>query len=430
MAESHNPYAALRSRDFQFLLAGGILVGVGTETQAVAVGWELYRLTGRPADLGYVGLVQFLPILLLSLPAGHAADRFNRKVLLVAALFLMTLASAGLALLSIGKGPVPLVYLCLFVAGVGQAFSRPIRWSLVPSVVPEEDLTNAVTWNSGGWQIASMAGPAVGGLVVSLTDEAAGAYVLAGLCALGCAACILVLRPRPAKRSTEPISLGTLLAGLRFVWRTKPILATITLDLFAVLLGGATALLPVFQHDILQVDAAWLGWLRAAPSLGAIVMAFVLAHRGPLRHPGRDMLWAVAGFGLATVGFGLSRSAPLSFVLLALTGALDNVSVVVRGTLVQTLTPDAMRGRVSAVNTIFISSSNELGGFESGITAQWFGAVWSVVGGGIGSVLVVLAAMLAWPEVLRLGALRPEPSPVDLEGEGGLAAEEYPPPRR
>jgi MFS family permease len=159
-------------------------------------------------------------------------------------------------------------------------------------------------------------------------------------------------------------------------------------------------------------------------------MAVVLAHRGPLRRPGRDMLWAVAGFGLATVGFGFSQSAPLSFVLLALTGALDNISVVVRGTLVQVLTPDAMRGRVSAVNTIFISSSNELGGFESGMTAQWFGPVWSVVGGGIGSVLVVLAAMLAWPEVLRLGALHSKPSPADLEGEGGLAADEYPPPRR
>ncbi len=430
MADGHNPYGALRSRDFRLLLTGGILAGVGSEIQAVAVGWELYRRTGRPADLGYVGLVQFLPILLLSLPAGHAADRYNRKVLLVAALSLMALASLGLTLLSVGQGPVPVVYLCLFLAGVGQAFSRPIRWSLMPHVVPEEDIANAVTWNSGGWQVASTAGPAAGGLIVSLTDAAAGAYVLAGLCALGCGGCILLLRPRPAKRSTEPISLGTLLAGLRFVWRTKPILATITLDLFAVLLGGATALLPVFQKDVLQVDAAWLGWLRAAPSLGAIAMAFFLAHRGPLRHPGRAMLWAVAGFGLATVGFGLSRSAPLSFVLLALTGALDNISVVVRGTLVQVLTPDAMRGRVSAVNTIFISSSNELGAFESGITAQWFGPVWSVVGGGIGSVLVVLAAMLAWPEVLRLGTLRAEPSPADVEGEGGLAADEYPPPRR
>jgi MFS family permease len=430
MADGHNPYAALRSRDFRFLLAGSVLVSTGAEIQAVAVGWELYRRTGRAADLGYVGLVQFLPVLLLSLLAGHAADRWNRKVLVVAALALMALASAGLMLLSVGQGPVPVIYLCLFLAGVGQAFSMPARWSLVPHVVPEEDLANAVTWNSSGWQIASLLGPAAGGLIVSLTDEAAGAYVLAGLCALGCAGCVLMLRPRPAKRSTEPIALGTLLAGLRFVWRTKPILATITLDLFAVLLGGATTLLPIFQKDILRVDAAWLGWLRAAPSLGAIVMAVVLAHRGPLRRPGRDMLWAVAGFGLATVGFGFSQSAPLSFVLLALTGALDNISVVVRGTLVQVLTPDAMRGRVSAVNTIFISSSNELGGFESGMTAQWFGPVWSVVGGGIGSVLVVLAAMLAWPEVLRLGALHSKPSPADLEGEGGLAADEYPPPRR
>jgi MFS family permease len=430
MADGHNPYAALGSRDFRLLLAGSLLSSTGTEIQAVAVGWELYRRTGQAADLGYVGLVQFLPVLLLSLPAGHAADRYNRKALLVAAQTLAALASAGLALLSVWQGPIPVIYLCLFLAGVGQAFSMPARWSLVPHVVSEGDLGNAVTWNSSGWQTASMVGPAVGGLVLSQTGEAAGAYVLAGLCALACAGCILFLRPRPATRATEPISLATLLAGLRFVWRTKPILATITLDLFAVLLGGATTLLPVFQKDILRVDAAWLGWLRAAPSLGAIAMALFLAHRGPLRHPGRDMLWAVAGFGLATVGFGLSRNAPLSFVMLALTGALDNVSVVVRGTLVQVLTPDEMRGRVSAVNTIFISSSNELGGFESGMTAQWFTPVWSVVGGGIGSLLVVLAVTLAWPEVLRLGALRPSPSPAAVEGEGGLAADEYPPPRR
>ncbi len=430
MADAHNPYAALRSRDFRLLLAGSLLSSTGTEIQAVAVGWELYHRTGRAADLGYVGLIQFLPVLLLSLPAGHAADRINRKALLVAAQTLAALASTALALLSVWQGPIPVIYLCLFLAGVAQAFSMPSRWSLVPQVVAEEDLGNAVTWNSSGWQIASMIGPAAGGLVLAHTGAAAGAYGLAGLCALGCATCIVFLRPRPAARATEPIALATLLAGLRFVWQTKPILATITLDLFAVLLGGATTLLPIFQKDILQVDAAWLGWLRAAPSLGAIAMALFLAHRPPLRHPGRDMLWAVAGFGLATVGFGLSRSPLLSFLLLALTGALDNVSVVVRGTLVQVLTPDEMRGRVSAVNTIFISSSNELGGFESGMTAQWFGPVWSVVGGGIGSVLVVLAVRGAWPEVLRLGTLRPTPSPAALEGEGGLAADEYPPPRR
>ncbi len=365
MADSHNPYAALRSRDFRFLLAGGVLVSTGAEIQAVAVDWELYQRTGRPADLGYVGLVQFLPVLLLSLPAGHAADRYNRKMLVAAALTLMALASAGLALLSVGKGPIPLIYLCLFLVGVGQAFSMPARWSLVPHVVPEEDLANAVTWNSSGWQVASMGGPAVGGLVVSWTGQAAGAYVLAGLGALGCALCVLVLRPRPAKRSAEPISLSTLLAGLRFVWRTKPILATITLDLFAVLLGGATTLLPVFQMTILKVDAIWLGWLRAAPSLGAIGMAVYLAHRGPLRHTGRAMLWAVAGFGLATVGFGLSEDPYLSFALLALTGALDNISVVVRGTLVQVLTPDAMRGRVSAMNTIL--DTGEIGRGLSGL---------------------------------------------------------------
>jgi hypothetical protein len=196
-----------------------------------------------------------------------------------------------------------------------------------------------------------------------------------------------------------------LLEGVRFVWRTELLLAAITLDLFAVLLGGATALLPIYASDILHIGPAGLGWLRSAPALGAVFMALVLAHRPPLRRAGRALLWSVAGFGAATIGFGLSRDPLLSFVLLALTGALDNVSVVVRGTLMQMLTPDALRGRVSAVNSVFISSSNELGAFESGMTAEWFGPVASVVGGGAGTILVVSAAMLRWPRLLALGSL-------------------------
>jgi MFS family permease len=431
MPDGHDPYAALRSRDFRLLLASSLLASTASEMQAVAIGFELYHRTGRPADLGYVGLVQFLPVLLLSLPAGHATDRFNRQAMLVAAQTLAVLASLGLAALSFTQGPVPVIYLCVLLAGIGQALSMPARWALVPQAVPEQDLGNAVTWSSSGWQIASLVGPAIGGLIVSHTGQAVAAYLLAAGFSVVGSGCVLMLRPRAAERAAEPVSLDSLLAGLRFVLDTKPILATITLDLFAVLLGGATALLPVFQKDILAVDPAWLGWLRAAPSSGALLMAVVLAHRGPLRRPGVALLWSVAGFGLATVGFGLSRNAPLSFVLLAITGALDNVSVVVRGTLVQVLTPDAMRGRVTAVNAVFISSSNELGAFESGITAQWFGPVASVVGGGIGTVFVVVAVMSAWPQVLRLGTLEPSaPCKSLLEGESGLAADEYPPPRR
>jgi MFS family permease len=307
------------------------------------------------------------------------------------------------------EGPVPWYFVFLFLIGVARAFSAPARWAIVPQVVPLESLSNAVTWNSSGWQVAATLGPALGGWVIAATGHAAGAYVLASVCALVCAALVAGIHLRPVKRESRAVSLASLLAGLRFVWGTPLILATITLDLFAVLLGGATALLPIYASDILTVGPTGLGWLRAAPSIGALVMALVMAHRPPLRRAGRALLVSVAGFGVATVVFGLSHDPYLSFLMLALTGALDNVSIVVRGTLVQLLTPDEMRGRVSAVNAIFIVSSNELGAFESGVTAAWFGPVWSVVAGGIGTVLVVLAVMARWPQVLRLGPLhRPD----------------------
>jgi MFS family permease len=405
MHRTHDPYAALRHRDYRRVLAGSVLAAMGTEMQAVAVGWELYQRTDSPAALGIVGLVQFLPVLLLSLPAGHAADRYSRKYIVALALGLMVIASLGLAGLSLSKGPVPLIYVCLLLAGISRAFSAPARWALVPQVVPPEILSNAITWNSSGWQIASVLGPSLGGLVIGATGRAAGAYLGTALCCLTCAALVASIRPQMATRHIEVGSLQSLLAGIRFVWSTKLILATITLDLFAVLLGGATALLPIFARDILHVGPSGLGWLRAAPSLGALLMAITLAHRPPFRRAGRTLLAAVAGFGVATIIFGLSQNFVLSFAMLALTGALDNISIVVRGTLVQGLTPDSMRGRVSAVNAVFIGSSNELGAFESGATAALFGAVISVVGGGIGTLVVVLLVMLRWPQVYRLGAL-------------------------
>jgi MFS family permease len=405
MRQGHDPYAALRHRHYRRLLLGSFLASVATEIQTAAVYWELYQRTGKPEDLGYLGLVQFLPVLFLSLPAGQVVDRLSRKVVLAAAETLVALACLGLAALSLVQGPIPLIYLCVFLAGVGQAFGSPARWSLMPAVVPPEDLANAATWGSGGWQLASAVGPALGGSVIAVTGGARAAYVLAAACALGCAALALSLRPRPQARAGEPLTLRALLAGARFIAHNRPILATITLDLFAVLLGGAAALLPVFAQRILHTDAFGYGCLRAAPALGALVVMFLLAHRRPLQRPGLALLWAVAGFGAATILFGLSRVTTLSFVMLALAGALDNVSVVVRGTLLQVLTPDALRGRVLAVNAVFIGSSNELGAFESGITAQWFGPVASVVGGGVGTILVVLAVTWAWPELLRLGPL-------------------------
>jgi MFS family permease len=407
---AHDPYAALRLRDYRCLLSGGVLASIGSEIQAAVVGWELYRRTGGGAEgaaaLGFAGLAQFLPVLLLALPAGQAADHLHRRRLFQAAQGVAVLASVGLAVLSLWQGPVPLIYLFLLLAGTARAFSAPARSSLLPLVVPPQLLPNAVTWNSGGWQIANVAGPALGGLLLYLTDGwAAPIYLATAGCALACIVLLAPIKPKRVTRLGETRSLATLLAGARFVWRTDLLLAAITLDLFAVLLGGATALLPIFAQDILQVDAWGYGLLRAAPALGALVMAVTLAHRPPLRRAGLALLLAVAGFGVATIVFGLSRNVALSFAMLAVTGALDNISVVVRGTLMQMLTPDAMRGRVAAVNTIFISSSNELGAFESGMTAAWFGPVGSVVVGGVGTLLVVGVVALRWPQLLRLGAL-------------------------
>ena len=402
---SHSPYAVLKTPDYARFLLAGIAATIGGQMQSVAVGWELYERTRSATALGLVGLAQVLPVILLAIPAGHAADRYSRKGQIIVATVLMGCASAGLAWISWVQGPIELAYFFLVLTGIGQAVYNPARWAILTQVVPRELVASAVTWNSSSWQTGAMAGPALGGLVIALTRGATAAYVCDCLCSILAVILILPIRLRPFERNVEPISTGSLLAGIRFVFSTQLILATITLDLFAVLLGGATALLPIYARDILQIGPTGLGWLRAAPSIGAFTMAFALAHRPPLQRAGPALIWSVAGFGLATIVFGLSTNAYLSFVMLFFTGALDNISVVVRSTLIQMLTPDAMRGRVSAVNAIFIGSSNELGEFESGMAARFFGAVAAVVGGGIGTILVVLTVAVIWPAVLKLGAL-------------------------
>ncbi len=405
MPSDHDAYAALRHRDYRLLLGAGVLSAIGLEVLAVAIGWELYRRTSSAWALGLAGLAQFLPVLLLALPAGQAADRHSRKVLFQLAQALLALTSLGLTALSLTHGPVELMLACLLLIGVGRAFTAPARSSLLAQVVPAEALGNAVTWNSSGWQFANVTGPALGGLVLAVASPAH-AYVVAAGCSL---VCIFLLAPiQPVQKGMRPVtarSLDALLAGVQFVWRNDLLLAAITLDLFAVLLGGATALLPIFARDVLKEGPVGLGYLRAAPAVGAFLMAVVLAHRPPMSRPGVALLLAVTGFGVVTIAFGLSNSFYLSLLMLALSGALDNVSVVVRSTLMQMLTPDEMRGRVAAVNTVFISSSNELGAFESGATAALFGPVASVVGGGIGTILVAMLVGWCWPRLVRLEPL-------------------------
>ena len=409
----HDPYAALRGRDYRWFLSGNMPYLIGLNMQTVAVSWEIYDRTKSNLALALVGLVQIVPVVGLFMPAGHLIDRLDRRMILMCAVAAAALWSAGLAYCSATSAPVGWMYLMLLFIGVARTFMQPARAAFLPQIVPREVFSNAVTWNSTGFQLSSVVGPALAGVLIAWLRNGAWVYGLtAGMAVVNCV-CLAMIRSRPFVPSREPPSLKTLAAGLSFVWRTKVMLGAITLDMFAVLLGGVTALLPVYQEDILNVDPTGFGWMRAAPGIGAVCMSFFMAHRAPLERAGRALLCSVAGFGLITIVFGVSRVFALSLAMLFLLGALDMISVVIRHTLVQLLTPDDMRGRVSAVNGMFIGISNELGEFESGMVAhvfdrsddKSFGPTVSAVSGGIGTLVVVAAVALIWPQLRDYGRL-------------------------
>ncbi len=406
MQNSHDPYSALRFRDFRFLLVGIFFAGLGSQMITVAIGWELYERTGSALALGFVGLVLVIPVFVLSLPAGQFIDRFNRKRIVIWSQVVLVFCSLGLTALSFTHGPLLLIYACLLLYGCAVAFDSPASATLVAQIVPEHAFENAATWDSSIGQLASVLGPALGGLLIALLKSAALVYALNAGAALIFIVLLFFLRIEQQKTYTiEATTLGAMVEGLRFLKSSQIILAAITLDMFAVFLGGATTLLPIFAKDILHVGPTGLGWLRAAPSLGALGMSFVTAHMPSLKKAGRTLLLVVACFGAATVVFGISRVFWLSLLMLLVLGAMDNISVVIRSTLLLTRTPDALRGRIAAINFIFVGASNELGGFESGLAAQLFGPVIAVAAGGVGTVLVVLCVALIWPEMRRLGAL-------------------------
>jgi MFS family permease len=385
--------------------AGRMAASVGQQVATVAVGWDLYERTGDPLALGLVGLAQVAPALALMLPAGTIAARFPRHNVAMAAHGLWALAALGLAVLARLDGPIGLIYALLALGGAARAFAQPSTTTLLAQLLTTEQYQSAYAWLTTTQKIAQTVGPALGGLLIWATGEAASSYAVAALGNLVFVA-LLVSMPgvAPAAGGQRP-SLADLFAGIAFIRRTPLFLGAITLDLFGVLLGGAVALLPVYAKDILMVGPAGLGMLRAAPSVGAVLMALVATRLPPWRRPGRVMLVAVAGFGLATIGFGLSRDVVISIICLALTGATDAISVIVRGTLEQAITPDRLRGRVSAINYLFIGLSNELGAFESGATAELFGPVASVVGGGVGTLLVVAAVPFMFPALAAVGPL-------------------------
>jgi MFS family permease len=352
-----------------------------------------------------IGLVLAAPVLVLALPAGMAADRYSRKNIIMLAQVGLAASGLGLAWVSYNHASLTWVYLWLLGTGIFRAIGWPASQAIVTGLVPNRVFANAAMWRSMGFQIAMIVGPLVGALVLSLTGQAAIVYRIDAITSLILVGCLIFVKPTPQARHAEPRSWRSIADGVRFVRRQPLILSTITLDMVAVLFGGATALLPIYAKDILQVGEQGLGWLKAMQSMGAITMSLLLALRPPIARGGPAMLWAVAAFGVATIVFGLSTSYPLSLAAIFALGAADNISVVIRSTLIQLLTPDSMRGRVAAVNTIFIGTSNEIGEFESGIAAELFGTVVAVAGGGVMTILTVFGVATIWPQITRLGSL-------------------------
>jgi MFS family permease len=408
MTTHTNPYAAWRVPEFRNLLIGRFVFLLGTQAQAMALAWEIYVRTNDPFSLGLVALVKGIPMILFTLPGGVIADRFDRRKIILICLAGATLTSLGLACVSWVEGPLWGLFLLLFIDSSFMRLTTPAASSLMPLLLPRNLLENGVKWSSNVFQMTSLVGPALAGFILNWHLQAT--YLI---CATTSVVFILLLFRMnvPAQKKAERRHwFVEALEGVQFVWSRKVLLGTVSLDLFAVLFGGAVYLLPIFAKDILppvcgMTPELMLGWLNAAPAAGALAVGMLVAHLPPFRRAGRTMLLGVAGFGLVTILFGLSTNFWLSWVLLFMAGGCDNISVVVRHTLVNLVTPDNMRGRVTAVNSIFIGSSNELGGFESGLVARLFSPVVSVVSGGIVTLVVVAIWAKSFPRMRSFGSL-------------------------
>jgi MFS family permease len=384
---------------------GRLISELGRSMLSIALGWQLYERTGSAFALGLVGLAQVVPVVCLVTIAGQAADRYPRKLIGALTLLARAATALGIAVVSYTQAPVAVIYALLFVSGIATAFASPAMSALMPELVPGPQLVEVNAWSSTSWQLATTLGPAAAGLFLGALGDATPLYLADAIAAFACALIVWRLPTRATMAKTPAPTRRDLRAGLRFVFRCQELLAAITLDLFAVLLGGVSALMPIFAKDILHVGPRGLGWLQAAPSIGALLAALVQTRLPPWQRSGRVLLFCVAGYGAATLGFGLSRSFLLSLALLFLTGVFDGLSVVIRRTLEQMVTPDRLRGRVGAVHYVFIGLSNELGEFESGVTAALLGAIGSVLLGGVGTLVVVALAALGWPAMRRMGRL-------------------------
>ena len=398
---------AFRYPGFRYLMTARFLAAASSEMQAVAVAWQVYNITHRPLDLGLVGLAQFLPGILLFPVTGHLADRVPRQRILKICCLGFAVCPLLLLFLSLhGLRSVYPVYAVLLWNGAVRAFNWPANHAFLPLVVAEEHFPNAVAWGASIFQFAMVLGPMAGGALYALGGNPIPVYACVAAAYFAAFFLISAVRVVAPQRPRGTSSVPVVLDGFHYIWRNKLILGAISLDLFAVLLGGSVALLPIYAREILSVGASGLGVLRGAPGVGAVTMAIVVAHWPFRRRAGAAMLWCVAGFGIFTIVFGLSRNMALTLAALLLVGACDMVSVIVRHTLIQLGTPDEMRGRVSAVNAVFIGASNEVGQFESGLTAQWFGAVPAVILGGVGTILVVALWARLFPDLRRANQLQ------------------------
>ena len=401
-----DPYASLRLPDFRKYIAARFFITIAIQIQAVVVSWQIYDRTGDPLSLGLIGLAEALPAISVALFAGHISDTRNRKHVITASLFVLMLCSLALlvftrdSLLSI-YGTLPL-YSVIFISGIARGFLGPSAFAFMAQIVPRNLYSNSATWNSTTWQTGAVTGPALGGLLYGFYGITISYAV--DMFFVGVSLFFLLLvpsRPLPPRKRQEPF-MESLRSGLQFVFKNQIMVGAMSLDLFAVLFGGAVALLPIFADEILKVGPQGLGFLRSAPSFGAVIMAMILAHHPPHRNSGKNLLFSVAGFGISIILFALSTNYYLSLLFLALAGMFDNVSVVIRSTIMQLLTPDEMRGRVSSINSIFIGSSNEIGAFESGIAARLLGAVPSVIFGGLMTLLVVALSAIFTPKLRDL----------------------------
>ena len=399
----HDPYAPFRHRDYRFFIAMVLIASLAQQSLGVAIGWDIYERTGSALALGWIGLVQFIPVLAFFLPAGQLADRHDRRRIVAASLVVWVAASAWLVFVAWRALPVLWIYVAIAAVGMSTVLNRAGRDALLSQLVPADTLAQGVMWNSTVFQTASVAGPALAGLLIALGGSAITVYAFNLVAMLVAMALALTIRRRPITRQNRPSTWGDVFGGLAHVWKTKVVLGLITVDLFAVLLGGATALMPIFAKDILHVGPAGLGWLSAGPAIGAVMIATATA-RGWRRtsHAGRSCLWAVAVFGLATIVFGLSQWFWLSLLALIVLGAADNVGAVIRQTAVQLYTPDELRGRVAAVNRVFISSSNELGAVESGLLASLTNPVFAVAAGGVATLVIAAFGFRVFPELKKL----------------------------